>query len=456
MANLVFDPPLAQPLQGPWSFCATEHVRSTKDGDKTTIVLLETCPNGEVAPRDLEELSLKTAESRRPYVDTCATRTGIEPGLIDAALIHLYGQILPRLTQRRAPSLTDPYYAEDAQGFWLVHPLPSGEQRIQLTNFGAKILVDIEEDDGTTTHPRFFEIEATQGDILRTIRLAAKDFQSMTWVADALGAKARVFPGKYYKEHAHAAIQDLSLETERRHTYTHTGWREIEGAWCYLHGAGAITATGMRKDLSVALGAKFERYRLPLPVSGPDAQEALQASLVLRTLGPDHLMTYPLSCAYLAPLRHLLASTPPDFVMWLAGRTGSYKSEYAALALAHFGNFTRLTLPMTFETTSNGLERLLHTPKDCLLVIDDYHPADSRREADAMAQVASRLLRGMGNMATANACVAIPRCKRNSRPDASPSRPGNSCPTAIPIMPACFSWRSPLSPRRRAKSMAKR
>ena len=89
--------------------------------------------------------------------------------------------------------------------------------------------MDIEEDDGTTTHPRFFEIEATQGDVCRTIRLAAKDFQSMTWIADALGAKARVFPGKYYKEHAHAAIQDLSPDTEQRHTYTHTGWREIEG-----------------------------------------------------------------------------------------------------------------------------------------------------------------------------------------------------------------------------------
>ena len=74
----------------------------------------------------------------------------------------------------------------------------------------------------------------------------------------------------------------------------------------------------------------------------------------MRALGPEHVMAYPLSCAYLAPLRQLLAPLPPDFVMWLAGRTGSFKSEYAALALAHFGDFTRLTLPMTFETTGNG------------------------------------------------------------------------------------------------------
>ena len=400
MATVVFDPPLTVPLQAPWSLCATEYTRSAKGNDKTTIALLETCQTGDCEGRSLEEVSLKTSESRRATVDAWAALTRLDETVLDAALIRLYGQVLPQLTQRKPRTATETYYAEDAAGLWLVRPTPEGEHRTQLTNFGAKILVDIEEDDGTTTHPRFFELEATQGDILSTVRLAAKDFQSMTWIADALGAKARVFPGKYFKEHAHAAIQDLSPDTERRHTYTHTGWRYIDGDWCYLHGAGAITASGMRKDLSVALGAKFERYRLPIPPSGLDAQDALKASLDLRKLGPDAVMLYPLSCAYLAPLRELLRTAPPDFVLWLVGRTGSYKSEYAALTLAHFGDFTRLTLPMTFETTGNGLERILHTPKDSLLVIDDYHPADSRREADAMAQVASRLLRGMGNMAS--------------------------------------------------------
>ena len=292
------------------------------------------------------------------------------------------------------------YYTDDEHGLWLVRPGPKSDHVDQLTNFRAQIVADIVEDDGTTTTTRFFEVEATHGDVTGRTRCSAKDFQAMLWVPDTLGPKARVFPGPYFKEHAHAAIQDLSHDIEHRHTYTHTGWRYIDGAWTYLHGAGAITAEGVRKDLSVALGPKFERYRLPLPAQGPDAIIALRASLALRQLGPDHVMMYPLSCVYLAPLRELLVTAPPDFVLWIVGRTGSYKSEYAALTLAHFGDFTRLTLPMTFETTGNGLERILHTPKDSLLVIDDYHPADSRREADAMAQVASRLLRGIGNMAS--------------------------------------------------------
>ena len=71
----------------------------------------------------------------------------------------------------------------------------------------------------------------------------------------------------------------------------------------------------------------------------------------------------------------------------------------AALAQSHFGSFPRQHLPASFVATSNAIERLLSTTKDALLVVDDYHPASDAREAASMAQVASRLLRGVGNSA---------------------------------------------------------
>ena len=393
MATVDFHPPLVAPLDDPWRLCAMRYVPSGRNAGTATIALVEADQ-----PRALEDFILTSGATRQPCVEQFAKRSGLERDMIDGALMLLYGQIQTRLTQSKPLQPTGPYYAEDAEGLWLVQPLPTGEHREQLTNFSARILADITEDDGTASAPRFFELEVTQGERQRQVRLPAKDLEGMKWIADAIGARARILPGKYHLEHAHGALQELSPDIEYRHTYTHTGWRRIDDIWCYLHGAGAITAEGVRKDLSVALGHKFERYRLPLPVSGPEAHEALRGSLVLRTLGSGSLMTYPLGCAYLAPLREPLQPSPPDFVMWLLGKTGHYKSEYAALSLAHFGDFTRLTLPMSFETTGNGLERILHTPKDNLVVVDDYHPADSRREAEAMAQVASRLLRGMGNM----------------------------------------------------------
>jgi len=392
MATVDFNPPLAIQLPDPWRLCATSFVHSGRTAGTATVVLIETDQ-----AQGLEDIPLTNSTARLPYAEQFAAKAGLQADVIDAALMNLYGQIKTRLAQGKAPQPTGPYYTEDAEGLWLVQPLPTGEHRVQLTNFAAHILADIVEDDGTPTVLRFFELEATQGTETHRLTLAAKDFQGMKWIPDVLGAQARIIPGKYHLEHAHAAIQDLSTTIERRHTYTHTGWRYIDDTWCYLHAAGAITAQGVRKDLSVALGEKFARYRLPIPPQGPDALAALRKSLSLRTLLADHLLTPLLGTVYLAPLREFLGSAPPDFTLWIMGKTGHYKSEYAALGMAHFGDFTRQTLPASFETTGNGLERLLHTPKDSLLIVDDYHPATTRREAEAMDQVAARLLRVVGN-----------------------------------------------------------
>jgi Domain of unknown function (DUF927) len=191
----------------------------------------------------------------------------------------------------------------------------------------------------------------------------------------------------------------LSDSIECRHTFVHTGWRQLQGEWHYLHGAGAINAAGDACDVLVSLSGTLARYQLPAPPLGKNLQTALQASLKLRDIAPQHLMIPILANAYLAPLRTLLAGEPPDVTTWVVGPSGQFKSEYAALALAHYGDFTRLTLPASFTATGNGLERLCHALQDCLLVVDDFYPAGDRRQAEAMNQTAGRLLRGIGNQA---------------------------------------------------------
>ena len=87
----------------------------------------------------------------------------------------------------------------------------------------------------------------------------------------------------------------------------------------------------------------------------------------------------------------------PDFVMWLWGLTGSFKSTLAALGLSHFGAFSETTLPLTFESTANALERSLFLLKDTAAVVDDWRPAVSRSDASEMDKKAQRLLRAAGN-----------------------------------------------------------
>jgi hypothetical protein len=105
-----------------------------------------------------------------------------------------------------------------------------------------------------------------------------------------------------------------------------------------------------------------------------------------------------LGATYVAPLRPFLLDHPPDFVGWIAGPSGRFKTEYAVLGMQHFGaDFTSRNVPASFIATGNSLERLIYAAKDALFLVDDYYPAADRRTRDAMDLTAGRLLRSIGN-----------------------------------------------------------
>ena len=189
-----FTPPLPEPLNDGWQLWATQCNRSVKTGDIVTVVLAACQPGRDPDPKEIEHFDLTSAATRTPFVEQFAATSGLTPEVIESALKRLYGRVV--LAMRTAqPTTPVVYYAEDGQGLWLVRPDERGETRTHLTNFRAQIVADIVEDDGTTTTLRFFEVEATQGEVTGRARLSAKDFQAMLWVADTLGPKARVFPG---------------------------------------------------------------------------------------------------------------------------------------------------------------------------------------------------------------------------------------------------------------------
>ncbi|HKX27023.1 MAG TPA: bifunctional DNA primase/polymerase, partial [Blastocatellia bacterium] len=119
----------------------------------------------------------------------------------------------------------------------------------RLTNFRAEIVADVVEDDGTETK-RAFEVTARLGGRYARFLVPAEDFAMMKWPMVNLGAKAVIYPRR--ADHARCAIQMLSEAPAERRIYTHTGWREIDGEMCYLHGGGAIGAKAI-KDVEVKL-----------------------------------------------------------------------------------------------------------------------------------------------------------------------------------------------------------
>jgi hypothetical protein len=92
------------------------------------------------------------------------------------------------------------------------------------------------------------------------------------------------------------------------------------------------------------------------------------------------------------------------------------KSTLAALVLCHFGNFSRTTLPGSWLSTVNSLEKLCFTLKDCLVVVDDFMPAVNPKESNRMAESAGRLVYQSGNRSGRGRLAADLSARPDHRP----------------------------------------
>jgi hypothetical protein len=290
----------------------------------------------------------------------------------------------------------DGVYREVAGGIVWLRSTREGVVPTVLTNFTATIVSEVIEDDGTDDPKTFFEIETHIKGRERRITVPASRFGAMNWVIDLLGAEAVLPAGFGLRDHARAAIQTLSRDIAKRQVYTHTGWRRVNEQWIYLHAGGAL---GMEDGTSVEtrLPVALARYDLPTPPAGEALVAAVNASLQIIDAAdaPPAPIIIPL---YAAIFRAVLG--PADFAIHVAGPTGVFKSEVAALAQQHWGTgLDARNLPAAWSSTGNSIEALAFHAKNALLVVDDFAPHGTTNDVQRMHREADRLLRAQGNQA---------------------------------------------------------
>ncbi len=284
-----------------------------------------------------------------------------------------------------------PYRLRD-DGLYYVRRLGSRVVRVQLTSFAAKIVRDIEEDDGQETR-HTFEIEARLNGKESRFPLTAAQFEALRWPAEHLGARAVLFP-RATKAHVRAAIQLLSGDVPLDKVYTHLGWRTHEGQNVYLHASGGIGKDGVVPGVQVSLPEQLSRYHLPPPPRKGALSDAVRASLRVLDVAPD-AVTIPL---YAAIWGVVVGTTP--FGQQVTGETGAGKTAFSALIQQHFGReMDAQHLPGNWLSTDNANERLAFLTKDAVLVVDDFVPTAGRSGGARQHQEADRLFRGQGNNA---------------------------------------------------------
>lgn len=281
-------------------------------------------------------------------------------------------------------------YAERPYGIVRLKPNLDGVAEVPLTNFKARIVEDVVEDDGVEER-RSFGLEAELEGRTARFLVPLSRFDSFTWASEHLGPRAVVFAGQGAKDHARAAVQLLSPAPASRRVYRHLGWRQIDGRWTYLHAGGGIDENGARADIAAAVAEPLRHYVLPDPAAAVDLQHDLRACVALLEVA-SAVVTAPLfAAAFLAPLHET------DVTLHLYGETGQFKTAVATLFQQCFGAaFDAKRLPGSWQSTSNALERLAFEAKDALFVVDEFTPT-GQLDAPRLHREADRLIRAKAN-----------------------------------------------------------
>jgi primase-like protein len=280
-------------------------------------------------------------------------------------------------------------YQVTPDGFCHLKPTRDGNIPIRLTNFTAAIVSDIAEVDGVETR-RVFELEATLKKRTNRFSVSATQFIAMNWPIETLGTGAVIYPNQ--KDHARCAIQEASSNVQEQSVFTHTGWREVDGKWVYLHGGGAISEDGAAQGIAVKLPSDLSHFVLPDPPKGDELVRAIKASIGMLDVMSSSI-TFPLLAAiYRAPLGICF------FSEHISGNTGQGKSQMTALAQQHFGaGFDAEHLPASWSSTANAIEHQGFTAKDAILAIDDFAPNGRTSDVQRLHREADRILRAQGN-----------------------------------------------------------
>lgn len=299
----------------------------------------------------------------------------------------------PIRRKSQAPGRRDETYVQREDGLYLHRQTKDARIAVRLTNFCCTIVATMAHDDGVEVSRRL-ELETKIGDRTRRIIIPSAEFSNMRWVTEKLGPGAIVYAGNGNVDHSRCAIQVLSGQNlAERVVYGHTGWRKLGDEWAFLHAGGAIDKNGRCAGVEVDLPDALSRLDLPSP-SAEELVESVRASVQLTQLGPERTMIPILAATYRAPLGTC------DFALHLAGPTGVFKSELAAIAQQHYGSgFDRLHLPGAWSATANSLEGLCFAAKDSVTVVDDFAPTGTAYDRQRFHREADRLFRAQGNSA---------------------------------------------------------
>ncbi len=263
---------------------------------------------------------------------------------------------------------------------------------IKLANFWSCITQHLKRDDGLEAAHEY-EVECHRGDELATISVPVNKFGQMAWVPEKLPPRFILCAGSRVKDQVREATQQFSdFNIPESVIYTAPGWRKFGEQDGYVHGGGVIGVPG---NFRIELPSDLAPFVLPDAPSGEELIGTVRAALELLRFGPPQLAG-PLFCV---PWRAVVK--PADFVVWVYGETGGFKTARAALAMQHVGaGFTSKRVYVSLHADSvAAMREKIFLMKDAPCLCDDYRPGLTGLERSTQQQNLDLIMRATGNIA---------------------------------------------------------
>lgn len=253
-------------------------------------------------------------------------------------------------------------------------------QKSFIWDGAACITGEIKDEDGTTiyevagitnrNHTFAFEIEATRFADAKALAATLTNFA---------GAATVFYAGM--EKHLGPSIKSFTDWNDLRHgrRFKRVGWTR-DGKEFIIPG---LEPPDVMMMLSRDLAYRVE------PVASTLSPSATNALELLLTSHHSNLTTIALAHALLAPLANICEWRDDKFALFIAGRTGSFKTSWASMLMCLYGDFFNEEKLLKFGMggTNNALMAYTAAACDVPLLIDNFKPGTGNGQRDAQTLI---------------------------------------------------------------------
>ena len=245
-----------------------------------------------------------------------------------------------------------------------------------------------------------FRIKIRNSDETYSTEIPAKDVEKVSWIVDKTGGAAWFSRDPRAKNAVEKVIhgQIKAYTGVEQLRYSRNGWKKLRNRWFYLTDFGFI---GL---LHTQAQGDIDQKFLYAPYQAGKKQTFLEALEMTTITQNSSTAMFLFLFTHLSMQAALFeeAGAPIKFITAVIGPTNSRKTSMA-LCLSKVFNRDQIHTPeLSFESTVGGIEVMCSQCQDTPVIIDDFHPAMTRKKQNEINEKLEFVLRRYGDRVAKN------------------------------------------------------